>query len=84
MGDIKEKGLSGEEVYDRATCRCVIIKTSIPHQSRNKMKRKKKIFLFLLHIKNGKINNNNKTLFIHRTTPGQLSRSRVCTRKPIL
>ena len=37
--DIKEKGLSGEEVYDRATWRRVSSYID-PHKSGNKMKRK--------------------------------------------
>ena len=36
--DIKEKGLSADEVYDRATWR----RTSTPHKSGNNMKEKKK------------------------------------------
>ena len=38
--DIKEKGLSADEVYDRATWRRM---SSTPHKSENKIKRKKKI-----------------------------------------
>ena len=34
--DIKEKGVSADEVYDRATC------TSTPHKSGNKMQEKKR------------------------------------------
>ena len=40
--DIKEKGLSEEEVYDCATWRSISSYTS-PHKSGNKMNRKKKM-----------------------------------------
>ena len=38
--DIKEKGLSPDEVYDHATWRCM--SSYIDHKSGNKMKEKKK------------------------------------------
>ena len=41
-GDIKEKGLSGKEVYDRAPWRRISCNAD-PHKSGNKTKRKKKI-----------------------------------------
>ena len=41
--DIKEKGLSANEVYDRTTRRRVRHRTSTPHKSGNNMKRKKNL-----------------------------------------
>ena len=38
-GDVKEKGLSGEEIYDRATWRHNYRHTSTPHKSGNNIKR---------------------------------------------
>ena len=38
--DIKENGLSGEEMYHRATWRRICHRTSTPHKSVNKMNRK--------------------------------------------
>ena len=38
--DIKEKGLSADEVYDRDTWRAVCHRTSTPHKSGNKIKEK--------------------------------------------
>ena len=40
--DIKEKGLSADAVYDRATWRRICHRTSTPHESGNKTKRKLK------------------------------------------
>ena len=40
--DIKEKGLSADDVYDHAIHRGVCHRTSIPHKSGNKMKEGKK------------------------------------------
>ena len=40
--DIKEKGMSADEVYDRATWRCIHC-TSTPHKSGNDLKEKKEI-----------------------------------------
>ena len=44
--DIKEKGLSADDVYDHATWRCICHRTSTPHKSGNKMKQKKKQMAF--------------------------------------
>ena len=41
--DIKEKGMSADDVYDRATWRRICHRTSTPHKSGNKMKEGKKI-----------------------------------------
>ena len=38
-GDVKVKGLSGEEVYDRATWRHSYRQTSTPHKGGNNVKR---------------------------------------------
>ena len=50
-GDIKEKGLSADGVYDRATWRrmssYVISFISFPHKSGNEMKEKKKWAILL-------------------------------------
>ena len=46
--DIKEKGLSPDDVYDRATWRRRRHRTSTPHKSGNKIKEKKKKSLFFL------------------------------------
>ena len=40
--DIKEKGLSADDVYDRATWRRMSYRTSTPHKSGSTMKKKKK------------------------------------------
>ena len=45
--DIKEKGLSADDVYDRATWR----RSSTPHKSGNKMKEKKmQLYIIIIII----------------------------------
>ena len=54
--DIKEKGLSADEVYDRATWRrmsCHRTSSSTPHKSGHKMKEKK---TFSLHLHTSLLN----------------------------
>ena len=49
--DIKEKGLSADEVYGHATCRRISYRTSTPHKSRNKKRKTLNISRGLYKVK---------------------------------